>query len=403
MDVVAVVGASLAGLRAVEELRAAGFPGDIVVIGAETHLPYDRPPLTKNALTQPLPLDHLRLGRAAGSLARWVLGTAVVSSDLAARTLTLADGREQRFDGLIVTTGCAPRIPSAAAAGQPGVQTLRTWEDLQRLRADLSSPGRRVLVVGAGYIGCEIASSCRSLGHDVTVVDPLPLPLGRVVGDLIGRRLSRLLTDHGVDLRLGRGLAELTGSAGRVYSARLTDGSVTPADVVVVAAGVLPAVSWLDGNGLDLTDGLLCDESLRIRHAAMATAAGDVARWSHRTLGGTIRVEHWTNASLSAAAAARTLLADAEGTEAGPYLEVPSFWSDMFGRRLQGFGLLADADHVEIEHGDLEQFRFVARYVRDGRDVGILGCGMPRQLAAAYRQLSRSFDERAEAGIPALA
>ena len=309
---VVVVGASLAGLRAAEEIRHEGHAGPVIIVGDEIHAPYDRPPLSKQLMAgtwdvarihhhAPDVLDTLglefRLGRAATAL------------DLDARTVAHSDGSELRYDGLIVATGAAARaLPGTE--GLPGVHTLRTLDDCMAIRRDLASAGDRprVVVIGAGFIGSEVAATCRGLGAEVTVVEALPTPLGRVLGEEMGAACAALHRAEGVDVRTGVGVDRLSsGTAGGTpVVVHLADGSDLEADVVVVGIGVSPSVGWLEDSGLTLEDGVVCSETLFA--ADRVVAAGDVARWTHRGLGDQLRVEHWTNAAEGGAAAARNLL-----------------------------------------------------------------------------------------------
>jgi NADPH-dependent 2,4-dienoyl-CoA reductase/sulfur reductase-like enzyme len=393
MRTIAVVGASLAGLRAAEALRREGFEGALILIGAERHLPYDRPPLSKEILRgewQPerialrpqgladLGLD-LRLGRRARSL------------DLAARRLLLEDGEQVPFDGLVIATGAAPRaLPRAAELDH--VHLLRTLDDALALRAELLC-GPRVLVVGAGFIGAEVAASCRRLGLAVTVVEPCAVPLERGLGTDIGAQVARIHREEGVDLRCGVGVAELLGQ-GSVSGVRLLDGTRLSADVVVIGIGVAPQTGWLEGSGLALEDGVLCDPSLAA--APQVVAAGDVARWRHPLFDEVMRVEHWTNAVEQGVHAARRLLLGP--AEAGPFAPVPLFWSDQYDVKIQLAGWPAASDRVSIVHGDPAARRFVALYGRPGRLSAALAFNQPRRLIAWRRRIAErlSFEQALE-------
>jgi len=273
---VVVVGASLAGLRAAEELRAAGFGGRLVVVGAEARQPYDRPPLSKQVLAgeweadqtalRSQPYDDLDLD--------WRLGRRAAALDAAARTLTLADGERLAFDGAVLATGAVARtLPDTPPLA--GIHLLRTLDDCLALRAELER-GPRVVVVGAGFIGAEVAATCRGRGLAVTVLEALPAPMVRGLGPVLGNALGDLHRDHGVDLRLEAGVAGFEG-ADRVEAVLLGDGSRVDADVVVVGIGVRPATDWLDGSGLRVDDGVECDATCQA--APGIVAAGDVARW----------------------------------------------------------------------------------------------------------------------------
>ncbi len=390
-----MVGASLAGLRAAESLRAQGHEGRVVVVGAERHLPYDRPPLSKGLLAGTIEPDAIGLRRAPYEEldAEWRLGTRATGLDLAARAVALDDGSTLAFDGLVIATGAAPRrIPNTPDLD--GIHVLRTLDDALALRADLEqSP--RVVVVGAGFIGSEVAATCRGRGLDVTVVEALPVPLVRGLGPVLGAVCGELHRDHGVDLRLGVGVDRIVGT-GRVEAVHLEDGSVVPADVVVVGIGVTPVVDWLTGSGLTLANGVVCDETCLA--APGVVAAGDVAVWPNPLFDGRVmRLEHWTNAGEQGAAAVRRLLhGDAPDPE--PFAPVPYVWSDQYDCKIQSVGHFTPDDDMEVVHGSLDERKFTAIFGRGGRLVGALGFSMPRQVMGYYRMIAAraSFDDVVE-------
>jgi NADPH-dependent 2,4-dienoyl-CoA reductase/sulfur reductase-like enzyme len=394
---IVVVGASLAGLRAAEELRGQGFAGTIVVVGDEVHAPYDRPPLSKQVLAGRWETDRLALtvGVDGGLDALdldWRLGTLAKGLDLDARQVVLADGDRLGFDGLVIATGATPRrLPGSDDLA--GVHTLRTLDDCLAVRAEIDAGARRVVVVGAGFIGAEVAATCRTRGLEVTILEALPVPLGQALGDEMGAVLADLHRDHGVDVRLGTPVAGLDGDAeggGRVERVRLADGSAIEADLVVVGIGVVPNTGWLEGSGLTLDDGVVCDATTLA--APGVVAAGDVARWPSRRFGELMRVEHWDNAITMGVQAARRLLAwlesDSDGGDGDfePYDPVPWFWSDQYDRKIQLAGRSAGADEVRVVDGSTEERRFVALYRRGDRLVGALAMNRPRQLLV-YQQL----------------
>jgi NADPH-dependent 2,4-dienoyl-CoA reductase/sulfur reductase-like enzyme len=394
---IAVVGASLAGLRAAEELRHDGHTGPVIIMGDEIHAPYDRPPLSKQLLagTWDVARIHHHAPDKLDTLGmEFRLGRRAVSLDVEGRVVACNDGTEVRYDGLIVATGASARqLPGSEAL--PTVRTLRTLDDCLGIRADLAAAGEgaRVVVIGAGFIGSEVASTCQGLGAAVTVVEALPTPLSRVLGDEMGEACARLHRTHGVTLLTGVGVDGLTpgpGAGPRVV-VHLADGTDLEADLVVVGIGVTPAVGWLEGSGLALDDGVVCDEALFAAEGVVA--AGDVARWTHSTLGERLRVEHWTNAAEGGAAAARNLLAGTTGAE--PYEPVPFFWSDQYQTKIQVIGVPGPDDEVVVVGGSAEDGRFVALYRRGDRLRAALAFSQPRQLMA-YRPLltaGASFDE----------
>ncbi|KOX16283.1 NAD(P)/FAD-dependent oxidoreductase [Nocardiopsis sp. NRRL B-16309] len=387
MRTVAVVGASLAGLRAVEELRTQGFDGRIAVIGEEPHQPYDRPPLSKAYLTGTCPAEGLRLADAAdldGLGAEWHLGVRADSLDPGTRSVRLSDGTEIVADGVVIATGGRAR-PLPAAEGLAGVHTLRTLDDAAALRADLDESSAGVVVIGAGWIGAEVASTCRTLGLPVTVVEAAPTPLARVLGPTMGAHCAALHTDHGADLRTGVGVASLTstgfGPWKRVSGVVLDDGTHLPADVVVAGIGMLPNTEWLAGSGLPLDNGVLCDAGC-VTAFPSVVAVGDVARYQGPD--GPVRHEHWSNASEQPATAVRNLLA---GTTIQEYRPSGYFWSDQYGTRLQVAGHPADADEVAVVDGSPSDRRFVAEYRREGAAVGVLAMNNPKQFGRLRRLL----------------
>ncbi|CCH31126.1 FAD-dependent oxidoreductase [Actinosynnema sp. NPDC047251] len=371
---VLVVGASAAGLATVEALRRRGFTGGLTVLGDEQHPPYDRPPLSKQVLSGAWPADRARL-RTAEALdaldARFVPGDAAVSLDVAARAVRTASGLVSTADAVVVATGARPRrLP--ADPGPCRVHVLRTMSDALALRADLLV-AQRLVVVGDGVLGAEVAATACGLGVDVTLVGPQPAPLALQLGPLASGALAALHAERGVRLRLGVGVDRLVGDG-----VRLADGEVVPADVVVVAVGAVPNTEWLAGSGLVLDNGVVCDA--RCRAAQGVYAVGDVARWQHPTLG-PLRLENRTNATEQAAVVAENVLG-AQRT----YAPVPYFWTDQFDARIQVHGVPAAATRVTLVEGDVEARRFVALYEREGAAVAVLGWNMPKQARQHRRQ-----------------
>jgi 3-phenylpropionate/trans-cinnamate dioxygenase ferredoxin reductase subunit len=391
---VTVVGCSLAGLRACEELRALGYDGELTVIGEETHDPYDRPPLSKQFLAGQWDLDRIalrppdKIEALEVDLRRGVRATRL---DLTERKIELSDGTSQPFDGLVIATGSTPRTLPGAPAGAEGLHFLRTLDDGLALRRLLEQPGARLVVIGAGFIGSEVASTAHGAGAEVTVIEASEVPLVHALGEEMGQVCAGLHRDAGIDLRLGVGVERILASDQRVTGIKLADGSMLEADAVVIGVGVTPATAWLEGSGLRVGDGIICDETL---HAAPGVvAAGDVTRWPHPLYGREMRLEHWENAVGQGAHAAASLLAGAPGAEAfGP---VPYFWSDQYGTKIQLVGDPLPGDEVRVVEGSAEERRFVAVYGRDGRLVAALAFARPRHLMM-YRKLVEaraSFEE----------
>ena len=372
-----IVGASLAGIRAAEALRRREFDGRIVLIGDEPHHPYDRPPLSKQVLAGEWEVDRLALTKPEKFEDLDLdlrLGVRATSFDLASRTLSTDTG-DDIVDGLVIATGTRCRtLPGTEEMS--GVHVLRSLDDALALRADLDAGPDRVVVVGAGFIGAEVAATCRGRGHAVTMVEPLPTPLGRVLGDDIGGVMAEVHVEHGVDLRTGVGVDRLEADAGRVARVVLTDGTVLESDLVVIGIGVLPNTEWLEGSGLTLDNGVVCDATMLA--APGVTAAGDVARWPNQRFDELMRVEHWDNAIEQGVHAAERLLIDDD--DAVPFEPVPWFWSDQYDRKIQLAGRIRPGDDTHLATGSLEERRFAQLFGRDGRLVGVLGFNRPRHV-----------------------
>jgi NADPH-dependent 2,4-dienoyl-CoA reductase/sulfur reductase-like enzyme len=365
-----VVGASLAGLRAVEAARKSGFEGGITLIGAERHLPYDRPPLSKEFLdaTEPgveasMPFfrsdrvfaDELHVGV--------VLGTPATGLDTSRQVVSVGD-REVGYDALIIATGSELRTLPGSELG--GVHGLRTLDDSLAIRAALDA-GARTVVIGAGFIGSEVASSAQKRGVDVTVVEALPTPLVRATGTAMGAAIASLHERNGTTLLCGTEVKALEGDSA-VERVVLSDGTVLAADLVVVGIGVSPCTGWLEGSGLTLANGVLCDETLWTGVPGVY-AAGDVANWLNPMFGVRQRMENWTAAAEQGAAAARNAL---DPDNAKPYATVPYFWSDWYGTRIQFVGV-PDSEEVLLVDGNPESDdRWTALYRRGDRLVGAL-------------------------------
>ena len=381
MENVVIVGSSLAGVRAAETLRQSQYVGRITMVGNEPHAPYDRPPLSKKVLAGEWEADRivLRKPEVLESLdLTWRRGVTATGLDAERREIGLSDGTSVGYDGLIIATGAAVRrLP-----GQPdwaGVHALRTIDDSLALREELRE-GTRVVVIGAGFIGLEVAATARTRGCDVTVLEGAPAPMIRGLGAEMGHAAAMVHGDNGVTLRFGVSVDHLVeGETGRVAGVALGDGEVVPAEVVVVGIGVTPCTDWLLGSGLEIRDGVVCDATLNAG-ADGVFAAGDVCRWFNGTFDREMRVEHWSTAAEQGAAAARNLLAWSKGEPTQPYTEVPFFWSDQFSARIQFVGRVEGGEEVRVVIGSPDDRAFVALYGREGRLVGALGVSKPRQL-----------------------
>jgi NADPH-dependent 2,4-dienoyl-CoA reductase/sulfur reductase-like enzyme len=436
---VAIVGAGLGGLRAAEQLRAAGHAGPITVIGAEPHMPYNRPPLSKELLAHELADAEATPGADADDLAAlhqrvafrqrasvadvaFRLGVPVTAADLGEGELALADGGAVHFDGLVAAAGLRPRhlsVPGPAGPGS-GRHVLRTLDDCASLRAGLRTalagaapagaavdglPRPHIVVVGGGFVGCEVACTALSLGCDVTVVEPIGPPMLRVLGEQVAKAIQRAHEQAGITFVTGQSVIAYAGRD-RVTGVALAEGAdadgalalpgaVLPADLVVEAIGSIPNTEWLTGNGLDLTDGLLCDNTLSTvtdgHPSAPVTAVGDVARFPNPLFDDVPRrVEHWSMPTDTARRAAATLQARLEGGQVDPlpFRPLPYFWSDQGDLRLQSFGSPQLADDVAIAEGDLGYLGqgLLATYHRGGRLVGSLAVNLPPSRYRALRE-----------------
>lgn len=405
---IVVAGGSLGGLRTAEQLRARGYAGTVRVIGDEIHPPYNRPPLSKEILISPTTMVEAMPGlafrqRASTADVQWSLGVTVVDSDLAARRVRLDTGEEISYDGLVIATGLRPRrldIDSPVA----GRFVVRTVEDSIALRERLR-PGARIVVVGSGFIGCEVAAAAITLGCEVTVIEGSTGPMERSVGPALSDSLKGFLETRGVRFHAGRRvIGLLTGADGACAGVTLDDGTEMAADAVVESIGSVPNVDWLKENGLDLTDGVLCDDRMRVVGTSGVVAVGDIARFPDSVMGGPARrVEHWATPGDTAKIAASTLVADLAGQPASEAATpLPSFWTDLFGIRVFGVGTPGLATSVRELEGDLAdpEHGLALGYLRDDLLVGVVTVALPSNRQLHYRSLVGSARELAQASLP---
>ncbi|AWS47159.1 NAD(P)/FAD-dependent oxidoreductase [Streptosporangium sp. 'caverna'] len=393
---IVIVGASLAGLRAAETLRKEGFTGSLTMIGDEPQEPYDRPPLSKQVLLGRMPADGAPLPRRCAIDAQWRLGVAATGLDLVGKRVRMADGEEVAFDRLLIATGTRARPwVKEAEADLDGVFVLRTSEDAVLLNRRLTARPRRVLIIGAGFTGSEIASACRERGLEVTVAERGPAPLVGALGGVIGTVAAELQRAHGVDLRCFITVTALEGdSAGRLTRAHLSDGTALDVDVAVVALGAMRNTEWLAGSGVAAGPrGIACDAGCRAFdvHGIVTDdifVAGDVARSPHPLFAYQfLSLEHWGNAVAQAEIAAHNMIAS--GPDRLPHLWVPAFWSAQFGVNIKSTGVPTMGDELMITQGSLAEHRFAAAYGFQGRVIAAVTFDQARWLDF-YRKLIES-------------
>jgi NADPH-dependent 2,4-dienoyl-CoA reductase/sulfur reductase-like enzyme len=374
---IVIVGASLAGLRAAEALRDEGFSGQLTIIGDELDEPYDRPPLSKQVLEGWVRADHTRLARMRHVDAEWRRGVAASGLDRANRQVRLANGDLIPFDRLLIATGTRARQwPNPAEAALEGVYTLRTAEDAAQFQEALAAGPSRVLVIGAGFIGSEVASICRERGLAVTVAERGSAPLVGALGGVIGAIAADLQREHGVDLRCGVGVAALEGDAsGRVRHAKLSDGTTIDADVVLASLGSIRNTEWLKSARLAAGFwGVGCDTGCRAFDINGVVTdsiyvAGDIARFPHVLYDYQfVTLEHWDNAVLGAAVAAHNMVS--LEPDRWPHLPLPTFWSGQFGVNIKSVGICSFGDEIVFTQGSVKNRRFAAAYGKRGRIVG---------------------------------
>jgi 3-phenylpropionate/trans-cinnamate dioxygenase ferredoxin reductase subunit len=384
---IAVVGASAAGLSVAEGLRRGGYAGRLTLIGEEQHLPYDRPPLTKQLLSGAWDTDRLQLRAPEAIEALEVdlrLGATAVGLDSSVGEVALADGSRVGYDALVVATGVAARrLPGTE--GIAGVHVLRTLDDALGFREELR-PGRRLVIVGSGFVGAEAAAVARELGVEVTMVTDVAVPLADALGPELGAMLSQVHAGHGVRIVPGVLVEDVLANEGRATGVRLADGRTIEADAVLVGIGAFPNIAWLAGSGVPIGNGVECDSTL---HAGSGVwAAGDVASWPHPRTGQRLRIEHRTNAAEQGLAVARNILAGPK--QATPFDPVPYIWSDQYDLKIQIYGQTRSADEVRIVEGSLADRRLVALYGRGGRVCGAAGINMVRTLRAYRAQVAEA-------------
>ncbi|MGE2732247.1 NAD(P)/FAD-dependent oxidoreductase [Mycolicibacterium vaccae] len=375
---VVIVGGGLAAARTAEQLRRSEYVGPVTIVSDEDHLPYDRPPLSKEVLRSET--DDVTLKPAefyAENDITVLLGNGARSVDTAAQTLTLADGTVLPYDELVIATGLVPkRIPSFPDL--PGIHVLRNLDESIALRKEAAG-AKNAVVVGAGFIGCEVAASLRKLGVDVVLVEPQPTPLASVLGEQIGALITRLHRAEGVDVRCGVGVAGVEGDD-RVRQVNLGDGTSVDADVVIVGIGSHPNTAWLDGSGIAVDNGVVCDDAGRTS-APHVWAIGDVASWRDN-VGGQVRVEHWSNVADQARVLVPTML----GAQPASAVTVPYFWSDQYDVKIQALGEPEATDTVHIVEDDGR--KFLAYYERDGVVVGVVGGGFPGKVMKTRNKIA---------------
>ncbi|MET0885385.1 MAG: FAD-dependent oxidoreductase [Mycetocola sp.] len=388
---IVIVGGGLAALRTADNLHRRGYTGRLVVVSDEDVLPYNRPPLSKELLSGGMAPDALAFGVGDHlDHVEWLLGRSAVASDLDARTLALDDGQTISFDGLVAATGVkSRRLPFPGPT--VGRVVLRDLADAHYLKQALR-PGARIVVLGAGFIGCEVARTAKALGCEVDLVAIDPAPMYVPLGAELGAEVQRRHEAEGIRFHLCHTIARTTGSD-RVEGVVLDDDTELDADLVLETVGSIPNTSWLEGNGLDLSNGVLTDEYLRAGGRQGIVVAGDIARFANPMFDApALRIEHWQTAVDTAAFASATLLADLgllDSSEVKPVSILPWFWSDQGDVHLVSYGMIGLADFVEVIEGSLDAECAVA-YSRRGERVGVVLLGMKQQAARFKRDLVRS-------------
>jgi NADPH-dependent 2,4-dienoyl-CoA reductase/sulfur reductase-like enzyme len=391
-----IIGASMAGLRTAEALGRGGYEGEILILGAEAQMPYNRPPLSKGFLNDSVQETELAFEIREGlEKVRWELGNPAMKLNPERNSITDSRGLEHEFDNLVIATGVSPRRNPAFGSNEQNSLVLRTLEDAHRLRRNLK-PGKRLVIQGAGFVGAEVAAMASEMGCDVTLISSSDRMLKRQLGDLVGNEAQRRHVERGVKVRVNSSVASVRfdgGEAGNlVTSVELADGELLECDVFLQATGSIPNTEWLTGSGLEITDGVLCDSTLRAMSSdGSATpnifAVGDVAKFANPLFDATARrVEQWNIPGESARRVAQEILRAASAEETAPqqpFAPVPSFWSDQFDLSFFGMGLPHLADRTDLFAGELED-KFVVGYFRGEQLFAVCGSGM-RGAVQAYR------------------
>lgn len=381
MNRIVIVGASASGLATAEALRRSGYEGTVTLVGDEAELPYDRPPLSNQLLSGQWEPARLAL-RAETEIAELALdlrlGTAATRLDTDTRTVTLADGSALEYDTVVIATGVRPRrLPGCGEWS--GLHALRTLGDALGLQTRLRAGGRLV-IVGAGFIGAEVAATSRVLGVEVTMLEAAPVVLAEAIGEHGGQFLADLHRRRGVDVRTSAAVSEILNSGGRVIGVQLADKSVVPANDVLVAIGSHPTTEWLEGSGLAIDNGVVCDEFGVA--APNVYAVGDVARWHSATVSAPVRIEHRTNAAEHGMTVAHHILnPDAPRS----FVSVPYFWSDQYETKIQAFGYLRGHDEALVVESDVAQGQLLVTYRRGERLAGVLAAGKSPKALRAWR------------------
>lgn len=397
---IVIVGAGLAGLRTAEALRSEGFDGEVALVGEEARYPYDRPALSKGVLAGEKTADDVLLAQPEKLRDLKVelhLGVPAQRLDPVAHKVVLRSGAVMSYDQLVIASGASARW-LRGTSDLRGAHVLRTLDDALALQHELVA-GANIVIAGAGVLGCEIAATLRTCGHPVALVDPSPGPMWGALAGAASPVLSDLVRtwheQNGVELYFGHGISDVHAENGRVQEVRLDDGKVLPADVLVSAVGVSPCTDWLEGSGVALQDGVVCDEYCAVEGDAVEDvwAVGDVARWRHVGQQEPVRIEHWMNAANMAHAVASNILAATDMRSA--YQPVPYFWSDQYGRKLQSVGFLGVADRTMVIRDEEVGGRFLAACARDEQLVGGVGVRQAPAVMATMRMINsrNSFNE----------